>query len=162
MRIPLRLIPAEIIKQYNLNELVEPDGFMYIEIRKGMYGLPQAGIIAHNQLKEHLAPFGYAPCRHTPGLWKHSTRNIMFCLVVDDFGIKYVNKDDAYHLFDALGLKYTSSVDWEGKLFCGLTLTWDYQQCTCDLSMPGCIEKALHKFQHPNPARSQDDPHPCD
>jgi len=139
MRIPLRLIPAEIIKQYNLNELIEPDGFVYIEIRKGMYGLPQAGIIAHNQLKEHLAPFGYAPCRHTPGLWKHATRNIMFCLVVDDFGIKYVNKDDANHLFDALRQKYTSSIDWEGKLFCGITLTWNYQQRTCDLSMPGYI-----------------------
>jgi hypothetical protein len=27
--------------------------------------------------------------------------------------------------------------------------------------MPGYVDAALHKFQHPNPASSQDSPHPA-
>ena len=45
MRISLKDIPADIIKQYNLMEL-EYKGYVMVEIRKGMYGLPQAGKIA--------------------------------------------------------------------------------------------------------------------
>ena len=63
-----------------------------------MYGLVQAGIIAHEALKEHLKPYGYAPEKITQGLWTHKDRDINSTLVVDDFGIKYRNKKDAHHL----------------------------------------------------------------
>jgi hypothetical protein len=39
MRIPIKLIPHEIIDQYNLLPLVS-EGHIYIEVQKGMYGLP--------------------------------------------------------------------------------------------------------------------------
>jgi hypothetical protein len=48
MRIPTKLIPHEIIDQYNLLPLVY-DGHVYIEVQKGMYGLSQAGILANCQ-----------------------------------------------------------------------------------------------------------------
>ena len=67
-----------------------------------MYGLKEASILAYDQLKDHLAPYGYAPVRFTPGLWKHDTSRITFTLAVDDFGIKYFAKADADHLFAAL------------------------------------------------------------
>jgi hypothetical protein len=51
MRLQLDIIPEEIIVAYNLRELATLDGWVYIEICKGMYGLPQAGILA-NQLLE--------------------------------------------------------------------------------------------------------------
>src|SRR5687768_907863 len=70
MKLPVHMIPQEIMEQYKLHELAHKD-FIYIEIRKGMYGLPQAGLIAKQKLIKHLAPFGYAPTTHTPGLWKH-------------------------------------------------------------------------------------------
>jgi hypothetical protein len=38
MRLPLSIIPDEIVYQYSLKNLVTPDGWVYIEIRKGMYG----------------------------------------------------------------------------------------------------------------------------
>ena len=41
MQLPISIIPDEIIEQYNLREL-EHDGKVYIEIQKGMHGLPQA------------------------------------------------------------------------------------------------------------------------
>jgi hypothetical protein len=46
MRIPIKLIRQEIIDQYNLLPLVS-DGHVYIEVQKGMYGLPQAGILSN-------------------------------------------------------------------------------------------------------------------
>ena len=49
MTIPITLIPAEIIQEYNLQPLIH-NGNIYVEIRKGMYGLPQAGRIASDLL----------------------------------------------------------------------------------------------------------------
>ena len=57
-----------------------------------MYGLPQLGILENKLLKERLAGEGYIPTKHTPGLWMHKNDLIRFTLVVDDFGIKYVEK----------------------------------------------------------------------
>ena len=53
-----------------------------------MYGLVQAGIIVHDELEEHLKPYGYAPTNITQGLWTHADKNINCTLVVDNFGIK--------------------------------------------------------------------------
>jgi hypothetical protein len=100
MRISLASIPQSIIDQYALANKAHKC-LVLVEISKDMYGLPQAGILAFNQLKNHLATHDYAPCTHTPGIWTHSTRDITFSLVVDDFGIKYTNRDDAIHLLAA-------------------------------------------------------------
>jgi hypothetical protein len=89
MKMLLSRFPEEIIQKYNLNALAV-NGWVYIEIRKGMYGLKQAGLIASQLLQTRLAPFGYYPGWHTPGLWLHKTRPIYFTLVVDDFAVKYV------------------------------------------------------------------------
>jgi hypothetical protein len=51
------------------------------------------------------------------------------------------------------------SSDWNGSAYCGLTLDWDYKKRTVDLSMPGYIRAALHKYQHPAPARPEHAPH---
>jgi hypothetical protein len=44
MVINLSSLPQEVIDEYNLLELAH-DGRVYIEIQKGMYGLPQGGIL---------------------------------------------------------------------------------------------------------------------
>jgi hypothetical protein len=51
MRMHLRDIPQEIIDQYNLTDIAEPNGFVYIEIRRAMYGMKQAGFLANGKLK---------------------------------------------------------------------------------------------------------------
>jgi hypothetical protein len=101
MHIPLHMLPQAIIDQYNLTPLVH-NNYVYVEIRKGMYGLPQAGKLTNNLVIESLAPFGYHPVPITPGLWRHESRDIAFCLVVDDFGVRYTSKDDADHLIASL------------------------------------------------------------
>ena len=47
IRLKYDIIPQEIIEQYHLLEFVEVDGYVYFEVRKGMYGLPQAGRLAN-------------------------------------------------------------------------------------------------------------------
>jgi hypothetical protein len=138
MRIPLTSIPLVIQQLYNVAPLIV-NGYVYVQVRKGMYGLKQAGKLANDLLVENLAPYGYAPVPITPGLWKHQTRPISFTLVVDDFGICYTNKDDVDHLLHALQQHYTISTDWSGTSYCGLTIDWDYHNHTCNISMPGYI-----------------------
>ena len=60
MKLPLDIIPEEIIQQYKLRNLAHK-GFVYTEIQKGMYGLPQSGKISNDKLKLHLDKFGYKP-----------------------------------------------------------------------------------------------------
>jgi hypothetical protein len=66
MKMPIALIPADIIAHTNLNKKVL-DKYVYMEIRKGMYGLPQAEIFTNKLLKKHLAFHGYFNQPHTPG-----------------------------------------------------------------------------------------------
>ncbi len=81
-------MPDNIIEHYQLQEKVL-DGYVYMKIRKGMYGLLQASILAKKLLKERLAQHWYFKQPHTLGLWKHVTCPVWFNLCVDDFGIKY-------------------------------------------------------------------------
>ncbi len=63
-----------------------------------MYGLPQAGIIAQNLLTKRLHKAGYQQSKITPGYRHHNWRPIRLALVVDNFGVKYINKEDIKHL----------------------------------------------------------------
>ena len=91
MRIPLKYFTEEIRNEYIIMETKE-NGYVYIEIRKGMYVLKEAGILVFNFIVKNLAPFGCAPVKYTPGLWKHTSRPTTFILCVDDFDVKYYNK----------------------------------------------------------------------
>ena len=111
MHLPISIIPHKIIDQYKLMDFVH-NGYVYIEIRRGMYGLPQAGILANQLITASLSPHGYYQCRHTPGLWKHKWRPILFSLVNENFGIKYVGKQHADHLISAIEENYDFAKDW--------------------------------------------------
>ena len=74
MQIPLKIIPQEIIYIYDIKALVEYQGWIYMCIKKEMYGLKQAVIIANQELVKHMAPFGYHLVKHTPGLWVHNIK----------------------------------------------------------------------------------------
>jgi hypothetical protein len=160
VRMALADIPDEIVQQYNLHDL-SSNRWVYMEIRKGMPGLKQAGKVANDRLITHLAKYGYAPCAQTPALWRHTTRPVTFTLCVDDFGIKYEGKQHVEHLLNALRDLYTITVDWKGELYLGLTIKWDYANGRVTISMPGYIAAVLLRFQHPMPSRPQHSPHTC-
>ena len=58
MKVPIKYFPPDIIAQYKLDGLVK-NGYVYVEIMKGMYGLKQAAVLAYHQLATHLRIAGY-------------------------------------------------------------------------------------------------------
>jgi hypothetical protein len=44
IRIKLDYVPEEIIQHYLLQKKMDSNGYIFIKVQKGMYGLPQAGI----------------------------------------------------------------------------------------------------------------------
>jgi hypothetical protein len=123
-----------------------------------MYGLKQAGLLANQLLQNRLAPFGYYPARHTPGLWLHKTRPIALSLIVDDFAVKYVGKQHDGHLRNDLLQSYELTNNWAAKVYSGMSLKWDNKNRTCDISMPGFVSNVLSKFQHDAPKHPQHTP----
>jgi hypothetical protein len=89
-------------------------------MRLWVWGLPQAGILANKRLCCKLAIFWYYKSTHTPGLWWHETQPITFTLVVDNFGIKYVNKSNIQHLIASIKTNYSLTKDWMGDLYRGI------------------------------------------
>ena len=156
MRLKLTDLPADVIKHYDLNAKVTTDGYVYVEIRRGMYRLLQVGLIAQQLLEESLNKEGYSQSERAPGLWTHKWRPITFSLWIDDFGVKYVGKEHANHLMSVLQPHYVVLSDWTGKRYISLDLDWDYSQRKVHLSMLTYVLDALKRFHHHHPQHSQD------
>ena len=109
-----------------------------------------------------LKPHGYLKHENTPGLWYHKACPVLFTLVVDNFGVKYVGKEHLDHLISCLKqIKYKLTEDWTGSLYCGISLNWNYKAWYVDISMPGYIniKKKLHTYGHVYPKRIQTCPY---
>eukprot|EP00804_Cyclotella_cryptica_P024278 CCRYP_012561-RA/>CCRYP_012561-RA protein AED:0.25 eAED:0.27 QI:0/0/0/1/1/1/3/0/611 len=152
MGIKADLIPTAFMDAYKLWDKIY-NGHIYMEIRRGCYGLPQAGILANKLLKQRLATDGYFELPHTPGLFKHISRPVQFTLVVNDFGIKYIGEEHLDHLLHTIKKHYDIKMDLTGSLYCGISLHWDYNNNFLDISMPGYVNKQLTKYNHPRPKK---------
>ena len=115
LHLKLSNFTEEVIKEYGLQEKATQDGYVYMEVRKGKYGLLQAGLLSQKLLEERLKNHGYMQSKLTPGYWKHNWSPISFTLVVEIFGVKYVGKQRAKHLVRALKEHYEISEDRDGK-----------------------------------------------
>eukprot|EP00956_Cyclotella_meneghiniana_P014712 scaffold22143_cov41-Cyclotella_meneghiniana.AAC.3 len=116
-------IPEEIILEFKLRDKVSKEGSIYIMAIRGMYGLPQSGLLANELLEKLLNKNGYYKSKYILGLLKHELRPIQFTLVVDDFGVKYVGEEHAQHLKKALEKDYTVTSEWDGRRYIGITLS---------------------------------------
>ncbi len=159
MRLKLADMPEDVIEHYCLCDIATPDGYVYCKIHHGMYGLPQAGIIAQELLAKRLKEHGYFQSKMTPGLWTHEWHPIAFTLVVDNFGVKYVGEEHAQHLLKMVQKYYKCSFEAEGERYCGLTIKWDYASRKVHLLIPEYVTNALKCFHHPPPPERQDQPH---
>ena len=95
IRIQIRDIPNEIIKEYKLKDKTDAKGAVYFDANCSMYGLPQSGLIANALLEKGLRKRSYQQRKLLPGLWKHEWRPVQFALVVNNFGLKYVGEKHA-------------------------------------------------------------------
>ena len=89
------LIPQRIIDHYKLDIIVD-NGFVYAKI----------------DLVKHRNKHDYVQAEHTDGLFVHKIRDVYFTLVVDNFGIKYTNKQDVDHLIFIMRSKYKFKVNF--------------------------------------------------
>ena len=154
------IFPKEVWDDHRYTIPITSNGYVYLEIRRGMYSLNEAGIFAFNQLIRKLKPAGYEPMPFTPGLWCHCTKHTTFALCVKDYSMKYFSTaPDATHLINADKAHYNLAINWTGKLYCGLALDWHYDEGYVDISMPGYVTRALKKCNHPMPLRPQHAPH---
>ena len=54
MRLEIPELPQDFIDEYKLHDKTTKDGYLYLEIRKCMYGLPQSGVLAQELLEKRL------------------------------------------------------------------------------------------------------------
>ncbi len=71
MQLKITDIPKEIFNDYILKEIVTPDGWVYIEISRRMYGPPHAAILTQQQLEKRLEKHGYNHSTIIPSFWTH-------------------------------------------------------------------------------------------
>ena len=143
--------PETVFTHYNLGEKANPYGFIYVAINRGMYRLPQIGILPQTLLEKQLNAHGYHRSKTTPGLWTHEWRPICFTLIVDNFGVEDVGREHADHLIKDIKENYDITEDWEGKCYLGLTFDWNYDTRSVHLSMPNYIPDALKRSKREKP-----------
>ena len=152
LRIPRSHISTTIEKRLHLERLWHK-GYIYFQITGGMYGLPQAGRIAQQNLFPRLRAAGFSHSTDSPCVFKHSHLPIAFSLTVDDFGCSHVGDAPFQHLIDALSPHYQCKVDRQATKFLGMHLAFDYQARTCQLSLPGYIDRGMSRFDLQPPER---------
>ena len=129
-----------------------------MEISRGMYGLQQSDILANKLLGKRLAEQVYHELPHTPGLFRHETGQIWFTLVVEDFGIKYIGEESTNHILGVLKELNEIEEDWNGSLYCGITLNWHYEEQYVDIAMPNYVPNQLLTYGRPSTKLAQHTP----
>jgi hypothetical protein len=142
--------PAETLLNLGLTNFVQYDKsnkkFVYCAIQKTMYGLAMSGKLCKLDLVALLKSFGFHETQ-TPCLFRHATRNITFCLVVDDFGIKYDTQEDLEYLVSCLSSKYHVKVHPVGTKYLGFTIDYNRTARTLSMSYPRYIPDLLARLR---------------
>jgi hypothetical protein len=132
-----------------------------LQIHKGCYGLPLAGILANDLLRFCHEAQGFYEAASTPRRLRHKWRPIQFCLIVDNFGIKYVGLEHFNYFLGILKKFHGIQNNMAGNKFADMDIEWNYAACRCRISMPGYISALLLKFKHPHPPKPQLSPYKC-
>jgi hypothetical protein len=64
LRVHVKYNPEDVLKKYDAHRLIK-DNHVMAEIFKGIYRLPQAGILAQDRLVAHLEQHGYRQAKNT-------------------------------------------------------------------------------------------------
>eukprot|EP00978_Attheya_sp_CCMP212_P010663 scaffold25948_cov32-Attheya_sp.AAC.1 len=136
MKMPITIFPQHIIDQYHLMDLVYK-GYIWIEIKRSIiYGLPQAGKLA---------------CQRVPEAETSTTRILR--------GETHARPMETHNKTTNIYPNGRRFWDWDGALYCDITLDWNYEEGWVDISMPGYIKKVLQKYKHEAPTRPQNSPY---
>ena len=86
MCLKLGNIPESLVQHYNMEDKATRDGYVYVEIQRGIYGLPQAGPIAQQLIETWLNKKGYHHIEITPDVGnkngaRYSSHSVLIILV---------------------------------------------------------------------------------
>jgi hypothetical protein len=85
---------------------------------------------------------------NTPCLFRHRTRDIIFSLVVGDFGVRYGSQSDIDHLEKTLRLNdYKITIRPEGDQYLGMNIAFNTARTAVTISMPDYVQKILTRFR---------------
>ena len=59
-------MPEDVVKYSNLRTKGTKDGYIFIAIKQGKYGLNQYGLLAQKILEERVGKHGYYQSEYTP------------------------------------------------------------------------------------------------
>ena len=88
MKVHLKYFPKNIIQQYALNELTH-NGYIYIKIKKGMYGLKQASVLVYQNLTKLLIYGGYQHIILAVIILEDETSSTIIFVLSDHLSILY-------------------------------------------------------------------------
>ena len=91
-------------------------------------------------------------CKFTPGLFSHELRPIQFTLIVNDFAVKWENREDFDHLLHSSETKHTIVCDMDGKQHVRMHLDWN--QCIQDALSKLEVTKPKQRFKGPSKSPS--------
>ncbi len=118
LRLRIADMPDDVIEQYNLRDNTTPTAISIAKYKRGCMACHRPVSLPNNIVKERLQKHSYHQSQTTPGLWKHDPRSIRFSLVDNDFGVKYVGKENAQHLLDTVQHYYKCSCNKKGERYC--------------------------------------------
>jgi hypothetical protein len=150
IKIHIASYSPEVLSRLRLHPFIQTDKHSkeYIIFRadKTLYGLKEAGKLSNLQLVRLLLSFGFVETS-TPCLFRHPTRPITFCLVADDFGVKYTDRHDFDYLVSCLATLYHVKAHPLASRFLGFTIHHDRQARTLSLAYPGYIDDLLARLR---------------
>ena len=68
--------------------------------------------LACDQLKDHLAKYGYVPFKQIPSMWHHTTRQLPLAWLFMNLASNISPKNNSNHLLSALQDKYSITTYW--------------------------------------------------
>ena len=145
MKIPINVIPAELIQKYNLDRFYER-GYVSVILHKTLWGHPEAGRLSQKKLIKHLNANGYYET-NTTMLFRHESRNITFILCVDDFLVKWTNEQDYEHFTGILEQVYPIKKQLVANNYIGFNIDYDKKERKITLSIPEYVQAAITRFK---------------
>ena len=150
IKIYVHQFSPEVLSSLSLLSFIKLDSkgkqHILFRIDKTMYGLKEAGKLSNTRGVNLLSSFGFFETT-TPCLFKHVSRDIVFVLVVDDFGVKYHNRVDFDYLVSCLTSLYHVKAHPTGSKFLGFHLQHDRTARTLSVSYPGYIQTLLTRLR---------------
>ena len=146
VKIYLSTFPPDVLDKLGFTPFIKTDSsgktYIYCDVVKSCYGIGSSGLLSQIRLIAQLHSHDYIQTA-TPCLFRHKTRDITFCLVVDDFAIQYRELSDLQHFTDCLSELFHLKVYPTCTSFLGFTVDYDRSRRTISLSYPSYIPDLL-------------------